>query len=219
MRFKRTVATGRWTSSLATLALSGTLGACIAYWALQLFAPTIAIAPPGSLVDQSGAPDLSASVRLFGEPGGQHLASAPALANIQLLGVAVASLRASAVIAVDGKSARAYMVGDTIAPQLRLIEVRPDFAVVEQRGARLELAAPKRPTTDVLWSGPARSGSAGDARPPVATAAPAGAPAPLTTAGPQGAAAPIEDGRPRTPPAEPAQALPEGSGTAAGGGS
>lgn len=179
MRLKRTVATRRWASSLVALALSGVLGATVAWWALQLFAPPIAIAPPGSLADQHGAPDLTASARLFGEPVGTRTASAPAaMANIQVLGVAASAVRGSAVIAVDGKPARAYMVGDAVTTDARLIEVRADHAIVEQRGARVELVAPQRPSVDVLWSGPAQHDRIEAARPPVPVAAAPAAPAP-----------------------------------------
>lgn len=179
MRLKRTVATRRWASSLAALALSGVLGATLAWWALQLFAPPVAIAPPGSLADQHGAPDLSASARLFGEPAGARTASTPAaMGEIRVLGVAASTLRGSAVIAVDGKPARAYMVGDAITDDARLVEVRADHAVIEQHGTRIALVAPERPAVDLLWRGPMPPEGSEAARAPVAAAAPAPAPAP-----------------------------------------
>lgn len=210
MRLKRTVATRRWASSLVALALSGVLGATIAWWALQLFAPPIAIAPPGSLADQHGAPDLTASARLFGEPVGTRTASAPAaMANIQVLGVAASTVRASAVIAVDGKPARAYMVGDAVTTDARLIEVRADRAIVEQRGARVELVAPQRPSVDVLWSGPAQHDRAEAARPPVPAAAAPAAAAPATPVPSFGGARASGGVPPGTAP--PAAAAPPGS--------
>lgn len=215
MRLKRTAASRRWTSLAASLAMFALLCATLAYWAMQLLAPPVPIAPSGSLVDHRDAPDLASAARLFGQPGGGAAAAPPvALANIQVLGVAASTVRGSAVLVVDGKPPKAYMVGDVVAPGARLVEVRPDLAVVEQNGARVELVAPQRPSVAILSGGPARPDARGIApTPPVpAVAAPAAA-APL--APPPGAGVRINGpilapppGAAPTAPSEPAPATP-----------
>ncbi|RPH63626.1 MAG: hypothetical protein EHM83_09740 [Burkholderiales bacterium] len=181
MRLKRTVASRRWTSLASSLVLFALLCATLAYWGLQLLAPPVAIAPSASLVDHRDAPDLATAARLFGQPVGGGTTAAPvSLSNIQVLGVAASAVRGSVVLVVDGKPARAYMVGDAVTESARLVEVRPDVAVIEQNGARVELVAPQRPSVAILSGGPVRNDSAAIARtPPVPTLAPppAGVPA------------------------------------------
>lgn len=174
MRLKRTVASARWTSLAASFATFALLCATLAYWALQLLAPAVPIAPPGSLVDHRDAPDLFAAARLFGQPGGAGatLAAAPP-SNLQVLGVAASAVRGSAVLVVDGQPAKAYLVGEAVNANTRLVEVRADVAVVEQNGVRVELVAPQRPSVSLLWAGPARASSSAAARaaPPVSASA------------------------------------------------
>lgn len=156
MRFKRTVAARRWTSPLAAYLSFGLLCGTLAYWFLQLTAPPVAIAPAGSIVDYGNAPDLGSAAQLFG----QHSAATQAAAapsNIQVLGVAASAQRASAVLIVDGGPPRAYLIGDEISQGVRLVAVRPDAAVIEQNGARIELVAPQRPSTAILSGGGQRN--------------------------------------------------------------
>lgn len=169
MRFKRTVAARRWAPAAASLAMFALLCATIAYWALQLLAPAVPIAPAGSLAGAGDAADPVSAGRLFGLPSGSGSAQAPvAPSSIQVLGVAASELRGSAVLSVDGKPARAFMVGDAVSAAAKLVEVRPGAVVIERNGARVELPAPQRPSVATLWAGPARSGEA-----PTATAPPA----------------------------------------------
>jgi len=158
MRIKRTVASSRWTPLAVSLAMSALLCATIAYWALQWLAPAVPIAPAGSLSDRQDTPDLVAAVPLFGLPvGGRAAGPDAALSNIRVLGVAASTVRGSAVLSVDGKPPRAYMVGDAVTAEATLAEVRSDAAVIERSGMRFELAAPQRPSVAILSAGPARS--------------------------------------------------------------
>ena len=190
MRFQRTVVSHRWASPAASLAMFALLCATIAYWVLQLVAPPVPIAPTGSLVDHRGAPDLSTAAKLFGQPvGGTVAAAAATPGNIQVLGVAASETRGSAVLVVDGKPAKAFMVGDPVGENATLAEVRADAVVIDQNGARVELAAPRRPSVALLTAGPASSAPTAGARtPPVPTAAPASA-LPAAAPPPAGAAA------------------------------
>ena len=207
MRLKRTVASARWTSLAASFATFALLCATIAYWTLQLLAPPVPIAPPGSLVDHRDAPDLVAAVKLFGQSGGTAATlAAAAPANLQVLGVAASAVRGSAVLVVDGQPAKAYLVGEAVNAGTRLVEVRADAAVVEQNGVRVELVAPQRPSESLLWAGPARSASPAAARtsPPVSvSAAPARPVIPPPPATPPAAAPAMA-----APPEAPARVVP-----------
>lgn len=218
MRFKRTVASRRWTPLAASLAMFALLCATIAYWALQLVAPAVPIAPAGSLADQRDAPDLFAAGKLFGLPvGSRGAAQVAVVSNIQVLGVAASEVRGSAVLVVDGKPPKAYMVGDAVGADAKLVEVRSDAAIIERNGARVELAAPQRPSVATLSSGPARADANSAA---VAPPVPAAAPVPPPTVAappppPQPAPGPINGRSPGPPAATPAPAQPEASGAPA----
>ena len=202
MRFKRTVASRRWTLLAASVAMFAMLGATIAYWALQLLAPAVPIAPTASLVDQRDAPDLVAAAKLFGMPvGGRAGAPAASVSNIQVLGVAASELRGSAVLAVDGKQPKAFMVGDKVTGDTLLVEVRSDAAIIERNGVRVDLVAPQRPSVAILSGGPVR--------PESATAATA---APVSTV-PAGQVAPQPVALPAAAPAQPTPAPPQSAGT------
>jgi hypothetical protein len=181
----------------------------------------VPIAPPGSLVDHRDAPDLFAAAKLFGQPGGAAatLAAAPP-SNLQVLGVAASAVRGSAVLVVDGKPAKAYLVGESVNASTRLVEVRADAAVVEQNGVRVELVAPQRPSVDLLWAGPAPATSSSAARStaPVPTAAVPARPV-IPPPPPMQPAAPPAAAPPATAPATaPAAAPPAGTPPTAPGG-
>lgn len=152
---KRSLRSRRWAPSIAAVAAFGVLGATCAYWALQSFAPPIAIAPTGSLVDTRNTHDLAGAQALFGSSSSQVVSTAPADLDIRVLGVAASPSRGSVVLVVDSGPARAFLVGDEIDTGLRLVEVRSDAAVLERNGTRIELPAPQRPSVALLSSGPA----------------------------------------------------------------
>ena len=170
MRFKSPAATGRWAPHLAATVLFAALCGIATYWGLQLFAPRMAIAPAGSLVDWQKAPDLAAASRLFGlPPSAVQARRATAVAsNIKVIGVAASSQRGSAILSVDGKPAKAFLAGDKIDDHATLVEVRPEVVIIEQAGGRVELPTPDRPDPALLSAGPAAAGSAPSAAAPVA---------------------------------------------------
>jgi len=217
MRFKRTVASRRWTLLAASLAMFAMLCATIAYWALQLLAPAVPIAPTASLVDQRDAPDLVAAAKLFGMPvGGRAGTTAASVSNIQVLGVAASEVRGSAVLVVDGKPPKAYMVGDKVTGDTVLVEVRSDAAVIERAGVRIDLVAPQRPSVAILSGGPVRADAASaGAVPPVPTLPARGVPpqsvAPQSVA-PQ-SVAPQPAALPAAAPTQPAPTPPQAAGT------
>lgn len=157
----------RWAPSIAAVAAFGALGATCAYWALQLLAPPVAIAPTGSLVDTRNVPDLGAAQALFGSAAGDTVADASSL-DLRVLGVAASAMRGSAVLVVGSGAPKAFLVGDEIGTDLRLIEVRSDSAVIERKGSRIELPAPQRPSVALLSSGPKAAGAPpAEAAPPI----------------------------------------------------
>ena len=236
MRFKRPAGARRFTPTAASLAM----------FALHLRAPAVRVAPRGSPAAGGHVPERAPPARVFGLPagsGGAQASVAPA-SNIQVLGVAASELRGSAVLAVDGKPPRAFMVGDAVSADAKLVEVRPGAIVIERNGARIELPAPQRPSVATLWSGPARAGESTSAAaappvptappppaaplpPPAAGAAPSPQPAPgpldLRTPGPGTAtpsaahAQPAEPGTPAAAPAETPQGQPAQQAPAASG--
>src|SRR5690606_13561608 len=227
MRFKRTVASRRWTLLAASLAMFAMLCATIAYWALQLLAPAVPIAPTASLVDQRDAPDLVAAAKLFGMPvGGRAGATAASVSNIQVLGVAASEVRGSAVLVVDGKPPKAYMVGDKVSGDTLLVEVRSAAAVIERNGVRVDLVAPQRPSVAILSGGPVRADAATSGAVPPVPAVPARSVPPQSVApqsvapqsvAPQSVApqsvAPQPAALPAAPQAQPAPAPPQAAGT------
>lgn len=205
MRLKSPAATGRWAPHLAATVLFAALCGIATYWGLQLFAPRMAIAPAGSLVDWQKAPDLTAASRLFGMPASavQSRRAAAAASNIKVIGVAASSQRGSAILSIDGKPPKAFMVGDKIDDHAMLVEVRPDVVIVEQAGGRVELPTPDRPDPALLSAGPAAAGAASVAAPasvaPALPRLPPVAPRPVPPA-----AAPVPPAAaPALPPAAP----------------
>lgn len=159
MRFRSPAGSRRWASYLVTAVLFAALCGAATYWALQLFAPRVAIAPAGSLVDWQKAPDLDTASRLFGAApsAGDAGPSAAVPSNIRVLGVAASSSRATAVLSIDGKPPIAFLAGAKISDHARLLEVHADSVVIEQGGGRVELPAPKRPDIAVLSAGANRA--------------------------------------------------------------
>ncbi len=140
-----------WPSWLATLALFTLLCAIIAYWALILIAPRSPIAPAGASADRAALPELQLATQLFGATPG--LVTPAAASNIQVIGIVAAGRRGSAILAVDGKPAKPFAVGEQLSSSQRLAEVRRDAVVVVGIGAPIELPVPESASMAVLTSG------------------------------------------------------------------
>ena len=113
------------------------VAACAAYWGLRLFVPSRPV-PADAVVAPAAASPRGDLARLFGadaQPQSAEAAPAPTSNRFQLLGVVAprpdgAAREGVALIAVDGKPARAYRVG---AP----IDGDPVLQSVRARGASL----------------------------------------------------------------------------------
>lgn len=141
-------------SHLLLLALVTAVGA---YWGVRILTPQPMPAPPPMAVAPPRDPDPIAAARMFG----LVQVSVAAVSNIQVLGVFAAGVDSSAILVVDGKPARAFVIGQEVTPSTTLAEVGPDKVTLQGAGGRQELRAPARPLTPALsTSGPTTPQSA-----------------------------------------------------------
>jgi general secretion pathway protein C len=146
-----------WTVRLVTLAVWAALAGSVTYWVLQW--PQTGVARDGVVTTVAGADETTVTPvagslhRALGAAApAADRASAPALTSrLSLLGVVRAGSRdGAALIAVDGKPARAVRVGAEVEPGLYLLALEPRRASLgpDPHGAEtasLELPRPKAP--------------------------------------------------------------------------
>jgi general secretion pathway protein C len=195
---------------LASVLLFAGLCAICAAWALALLAPRSPVTPAGTIA-QSGAPvDLRQASGLFGAQATQEVsAAAVGPADIQVVGVMAAGSRGVALLAVNGRPAKPFAVGESVDAETTVAAVSADAVTLERRGQRVKAPAPKRPDLAVLTSGPATGATAPGTAPQAPPNAVIGSlPAPgVPGAGPitPGGGRPLN--MPPAPPAPPAPAL------------
>jgi general secretion pathway protein C len=114
--------------------------AIAAYWGVRIFTPVPTAAPPPTAPPPLRDPDPVATARMFGKVERIQAATS----NIQAIGAYSAGKDSSAVLSVDGRPARVFLLGQEVAPGLRLAEVGPEVVVLESGGARQELRLPLR---------------------------------------------------------------------------
>jgi general secretion pathway protein C len=114
--------------------------AIAAYWGVRIFTPAPTAAPPPAAPPPLRDPDPVATARMFGKVERIQAATS----NIQAIGAYSAGKISSAVLSVDGRPARLFLLGQEVAPGLRLAEVGPEIVVLESGGARQELRLPPR---------------------------------------------------------------------------
>ena len=146
-----------WTVRIVTFAVWAALAGSVTYWALQW--PQSATARDGVVTtvagadEQTSAPAAASLHRALGAAAATgDRASVPALSSrLSLVGVVRAgSTNGAALIAVDGKAARAVRVGAEVEPGLYLLALEPRRASLgpAPQGAEtvaLELPKPKAP--------------------------------------------------------------------------
>jgi general secretion pathway protein C len=168
--------------------------AIAAYWGVRILTPQPTAAPPPISAPAPREPDPMLAARMFGLI--QQPAQARVASNIQVAGLFAAGKDSSAVLTVDGKPARAFVLGQDVAPGTRLVEVNAEGVVVESSAGRQELRAPPRPAAGLATGEPARAYVL-DGGSLSATGAPGGG-----AAAPAGArTAPPAPGMPPRPPA------------------
>ena len=119
--------------------------AIAAYWGIRIFTPAPIAAPPPLPPPPLRDPDPMASARMFGKVDVvQSVAS-----NVQALGIFSAGKDSSAVLVVDGKPARVFLVGQEVAPGMRLVSVTSEIVVLEAGGSRQEVRLPARPVAQL----------------------------------------------------------------------
>ncbi len=114
--------------------------AIAAYWGIRIFTPAPTAAPPPIAPPPLRDPDPVAAARMFGKVERVQAVTS----NIQASGAFSAGKDSSAVLSVDGRPARVFLLGQEVAPGLKLAEVRPEMVVLESGGVRQELRLPLR---------------------------------------------------------------------------
>ena len=122
---------------LSMLALVCAIGA---YWAIRILTPAPASVPPPPPAAALREADPMLAARMFGLV--QAAPTAPQGLNVQALGAFAAGRDSAAVLAVDGKPARVYLLNQEVANGARLVEVRKDTVTIEQGGVRRDIALP-----------------------------------------------------------------------------
>ncbi len=73
------------------------------------------------------------------------------------MGAFAAGPNSSAVLTVDGKPARVYLVGQEVVPGTRLASIEADVIVLDSPGGRQEVRLPPRPAVAVSGGAPAQN--------------------------------------------------------------
>ena len=123
-----------------SLLLFALLCAVTSYWVVQLRAPAPSVAPVAMDAPPPPALDVAVHARLFGE------SAVAANSSIRVAGVMAPLNTGSqgiALLVVDDKPARGFATGQVITPGASLLEVHTDMVLIDQGGARVQLAVPQ----------------------------------------------------------------------------
>lgn len=185
---------------LVSVLLLALLGGIVAFWAVTLTAPKVAIAPATGSAPTASFRDFSGIAPLFGALSAQ--AAASPVNGLKVHGLVTGPDAGLVLIAAEGKPARPYSVGDTVAPGLTLGEIGPESITLirQASGERLTLPTPARASTAVLTAGPAAA-STSPSTPTSLPQSPATSPAPSLPALPAAAVAPAPAPAPAPVPA------------------
>jgi general secretion pathway protein C len=183
--------------------------AIAAYWAVKIFTPSPTAAPPPLPPPPVRDPDPVAAARMFGKVERVQTVAT----NVQAIGAFAAGRDSSAVLSVDGRPARVFLLGQEVAPGMKLVSVTAEAVVLDVGGARQEVRLPARAVAAFGGAPPppnfTREGntltapSAGAVAPPGRPNLPAGVPMPPPQMPPPQMAAPPEVEQappPGTPP-------------------
>lgn len=130
----------KFTTALVHLVGFALVVALGAYWAVRILTPQPTAAPPPLAAPPPREPDPVATARMFG----LVQMAAAVVTNIQVSGVFAAGRDSSAVLVVDGKPPRAFVIGQEVAPGTTLLQVTPDTVTLDTGTGRQELRAPAR---------------------------------------------------------------------------
>ncbi len=114
--------------------------AIAAYWGVRIFTPAPTAAPPPLPPPPLRDPDPVAAARMFGKVERVQAVTS----NIQAVGAFSAGKDSSAVLSVDGRPARVFLLGQDVGPGTKLVAVTPEAVVLDTGGARQEIRLPAR---------------------------------------------------------------------------
>jgi general secretion pathway protein C len=117
--------------------------ATAAYWVIKIVTPPPSSAPAPIAGPAPRDPDPVLAARMFGLV---QVAQAAVVTNVQVAGIFAAGRDSSAVLIVDNKPARAFLMGQEVSPGSRLVEVRPNGVTLESAGARQDLQLAGQPS-------------------------------------------------------------------------
>lgn len=145
-------------SRLLSVLLCIALVGLVAFWASRLLAPRAAIAPVTVANAASAQTSSNWAGQLFGSTAVKPEVTAGPVADaqVQVLGI-ITGDRAAAVLVVDGKPAKPFTPGQTIASGVILKSVSVEGVTIDRRGVLAKLAGPNRPNVSVLTAGPAKN--------------------------------------------------------------
>jgi general secretion pathway protein C len=112
------------------------------YWGIKVLTPPPASAPPPLAAPPPRDPDPVLAARMLGLV---QAVQPTVVSNIQVAGVFAAGRDSSAVLVIDGKPARAYLLGQEVAPGTSLEAVRPDGVTLSGASGKQDVRIPPRP--------------------------------------------------------------------------
>ncbi|SAI69094.1 Uncharacterised protein [Bordetella ansorpii] len=123
----------------ALVRLMGLVGvvSAIAVWGYLLFEPLPPAAPPAMATAPAADPSQDKLVQWF-VPG-------PLKIEVQASGLMWSSVRAVAVLSVNGGAPRAYAVGDTLVDSVTVHRIGRDGIEVDKAGEIVRIALPEQP--------------------------------------------------------------------------
>ena len=127
---------------LGHVAMLSVVALIATYWGIKILTPPPASAPPPLAAPPPRDPDPVLAARMLGLV---QAAQAVVVSNIQVSGVFAAGRDSAAVLVVDGKPARAYLVGQEVAPGTSLESVRPDGVTLSGASGKQDVRIPPRP--------------------------------------------------------------------------
>jgi general secretion pathway protein C len=143
------------TSSLIHIAMLAVVCAIGAYWGVRILTPQPTAAPPPLAAPPPRSPDPVLAARMFGLV---QQAQARVATNIQVAGIFAAGEQSAAVLTIDGKPPRVFVLGQEVTAGSRLADVTPEQVVLETQGGRQELRVPPaRPVASLANGAPARA--------------------------------------------------------------
>ena len=125
-----------------------------AYWSVRIFTPAPTSAPPPLPPPPLRDPDATAAARMFGKV---EVAQVAVAANIQSLGAFAAGKDSSAILVVDGKPPRVFLVGQEVVPGTRLMSIESEVIVLDSPSGRQEVRLPPRPAVAMSGGAPAQN--------------------------------------------------------------